>query len=138
MEKSEPPLFGQKLCTPVNWLISGVVFTDAVYIVLCLRHFQTEVMKTEFERLQARLPMDMLSMKRYLLNICFHFVLFYVRSVVTLETYEGVAESCLNGTFSVCYCLLHYCCYLQCITLDIIIASRFFSYLLNGALVKFQ
>ncbi|KAK2191398.1 hypothetical protein NP493_53g08080 [Ridgeia piscesae] len=27
--------------------------------------FETEIMKTEFERLQARLPMDMLSMKRY-------------------------------------------------------------------------
>lgn len=27
--------------------------------------FQTEIMKTEFERLQARLPMDMMSMKRY-------------------------------------------------------------------------
>ncbi|ELT97427.1 hypothetical protein CAPTEDRAFT_171803 [Capitella teleta] len=27
--------------------------------------FETEMMKTEFERLQARLPMDMLSMKRY-------------------------------------------------------------------------
>ncbi|KAK2148718.1 hypothetical protein LSH36_486g03016 [Paralvinella palmiformis] len=27
--------------------------------------FETETMKTEFERLQARLPMDMLSMKRY-------------------------------------------------------------------------
>ena len=27
--------------------------------------FETEIMKNEFERLQARLPMDMLSMKRY-------------------------------------------------------------------------
>jgi pre-mRNA-splicing factor SPF27 len=27
--------------------------------------FETEIMKTELERLQARLPMDMLSMKRY-------------------------------------------------------------------------
>ena len=28
-------------------------------------NLQTEIMKSEFERLQARLPMDMLSMKRY-------------------------------------------------------------------------
>ncbi|KAK3104614.1 hypothetical protein FSP39_006206 [Pinctada imbricata] len=27
--------------------------------------FETEIMKTEFERMQARLPMDMMSMKRY-------------------------------------------------------------------------
>ncbi|GFR19981.1 pre-mRNA-splicing factor SPF27 [Trichonephila clavata] len=30
-----------------------------------LHAFETEVIKTEFERLQARLPMDVLSMKRY-------------------------------------------------------------------------
>ncbi|XP_071037019.1 pre-mRNA-splicing factor SPF27 [Parasteatoda tepidariorum] len=32
---------------------------------LNLHAFETEVIKTEFERLQARLPMDVLSMKRY-------------------------------------------------------------------------
>ncbi|KAG8183521.1 hypothetical protein JTE90_003871 [Oedothorax gibbosus] len=32
---------------------------------LNLHAFETEVLKTEFERLQARLPMDVLSMKRY-------------------------------------------------------------------------
>ncbi len=33
--------------------------------IICFWTFQTEIMKAEFERLQARLPMDMLSMKRY-------------------------------------------------------------------------
>ncbi|GBN98749.1 Pre-mRNA-splicing factor SPF27, partial [Araneus ventricosus] len=32
---------------------------------LNLHAFETEVIRTEFERLQARLPMDVLSMKRY-------------------------------------------------------------------------
>uniref|UniRef100_T1ISD0 Pre-mRNA-splicing factor SPF27 n=1 Tax=Strigamia maritima TaxID=126957 RepID=T1ISD0_STRMM len=32
---------------------------------LQLSTFETDIMKTEFERLQARLPMEMLSMKRY-------------------------------------------------------------------------
>ncbi|XP_033724700.1 pre-mRNA-splicing factor SPF27-like [Pecten maximus] len=30
-----------------------------------MSNFETEIMKNEFERLQSRLPMDMLSMKRY-------------------------------------------------------------------------
>ncbi|GAB6019828.1 Pre-mRNA-splicing factor SPF27 [Chamberlinius hualienensis] len=30
-----------------------------------LNNFETSIMKSEFERMQARLPMDMLSMKRY-------------------------------------------------------------------------
>lgn len=32
---------------------------------LSLHQFESEVMKTEFERLQSRLPMEMMSMKRY-------------------------------------------------------------------------
>lgn len=32
---------------------------------LSLHQFETEIMKTEFERLQSRLPMEMMSMKRY-------------------------------------------------------------------------
>lgn len=32
---------------------------------LCINAFETDVMKAEFERLQNRLPMDVLSMKRY-------------------------------------------------------------------------
>ncbi|KAH3874225.1 hypothetical protein DPMN_037467 [Dreissena polymorpha] len=28
-------------------------------------HFETDIMKTEFERLQSRLPIEMMSMKRY-------------------------------------------------------------------------
>jgi len=43
-------------------------------LLLILLLFQTEIMKTEFERLQARLPMDMLSMKRY--NPFFNFFLY--------------------------------------------------------------
>jgi len=38
--------------------------------VCCLLCVQTEVIKTEFERLQARLPMDMLSMKRCVSELC--------------------------------------------------------------------
>ncbi|XP_075734026.1 pre-mRNA-splicing factor SPF27-like [Rhipicephalus microplus] len=32
---------------------------------LSLHQFESEIMKTEFERLQSRLPMEMMSMKRY-------------------------------------------------------------------------
>jgi len=46
------------------YLNSFVSITNLQKVVLCCC-VQTEVMKTEFERLQARLPMDMLSMKRY-------------------------------------------------------------------------
>jgi len=62
--------FANKCCELGVWLPLLLFGFQKLSMVCCLLCVQTEVMKIEFERLQARLPMDMLSMKRCVSELC--------------------------------------------------------------------